>query len=272
MDLNLNFRKLAILSVVVIATALSATAQVKRNKRVVKKAPVTVASPTPAPTPEPRPEKPKKNDRPVSYEQKGTAGKAAKNYTPSYFYEFTRPGFLTSRILIEHDVNGKGQISFQKQDFDELMVDPIQLSTATLATINEALENLNFIESTTDYQYEKDLPQMGAVEFTLVKGDKKRTVKYNWTSDKDAKALMDEYRRIGNEYVWRFDLEVARENQPLESPRIVNAMESFVKRGEISDPPHLLPYLTEVSNDERLPLIARNHALRLIKDIEKRKK
>ena len=33
----------------------------------------------------------------------------------------------------------------------------------------------------------------------------------------------------------------------------------------------MLPYLKDLSNDERIPLIARNHVTRIIKDIEKKK-
>lgn len=65
---------------------------------------------------------------------------------------------------------------------------------------------------------------------------------------------------------------VTRENQPLEAPRMIDALDSYLRRGEISDPPHLLPFIKEISEDERLPLIARNHAARLLKQIEKTKK
>jgi hypothetical protein len=110
---------------------------------------------------------------------------------------------------------------------------------------------------------------MGNIKFRYKSGGRERTVKYNWTENKDAKALMDEYRRIGNEYTWRFEVSVARENQPLQTPGLIDQMDSYLARGEISDPPHMMPFLTELSNDERLPLIARNHAAKLVRRIEK---
>ncbi len=112
---------------------------------------------------------------------------------------------------------------------------------------------------------------MGNTSFTLNRGGKIRRAKYNWTENKDAKVLMDEYRRIGNEYTWRFEISVGRENQPLETPGQMNVIDGYLQRGEISDPPHLIPFLTELSTDERLPLMARNHALKLIKQIEKKR-
>lgn len=91
------------------------------------------------------------------------------------------------------------------------------------------------------------------------------------TVNKDARFLMDEYRRISNEYLWKFEMSTARENQPLQTPGLIDALDSYLARGEISDPPHLLSYLTELLTDERLPLLARNHVSRLIKQIEKLK-
>ncbi|MBK7704380.1 MAG: hypothetical protein IPJ30_01065 [Acidobacteria bacterium] len=80
---------------------------------------------------------------------------------------------------------------------------------------------------------------------------------------------MDEYRRIGNQYIWIFDMNVARANQPLDAPKQMDVIDSYIERNEISDAVQLIPYLKEVSLDERIPLIARNHATRLIAQIEK---
>ncbi len=113
---------------------------------------------------------------------------------------------------------------------------------------------------------------MGNVTFTLKRDGRSRTAKYNWTDNKAAKMLMDEYRRITNEYTWKFEISIAIENLPLQTPGLMDMLDSYMKRGEISDPPHLLPFLAILSNDERMPLMARNRASKLIKDIEKQKR
>jgi len=84
--------------------------------------------------------------------------------------------------------------------------------------------------------------------------------------------LMDEYKRIGYEYTWRFEIGIARQNQPLQTPGLMDQLASYINRGEISDPSHLVPFLTELSNDERLPLIARNHAGKLVRQLQKQDK
>ena len=113
---------------------------------------------------------------------------------------------------------------------------------------------------------------MGNIAITVKKEGKSRTAKYNWTVNKDAKQLMDTYRGIGQEYVWRFNINLAMEMQPLQTPGLMDEITMFVNRNEIPDPPHLIPILTKLSNDERMPLMARNRAAKLIKEIEKIKK
>jgi hypothetical protein len=242
------------------------SAQTKTTTRPTKTVPATE---TPSPTASPTPVSTKKNERPSGNVK--PASDTIKSYKPTYFYEFTRPGFVISHILIEHDSNGTGKISYLKQDFPEMVSDPIQLTPTTLKGINDALERMDFLSSTEKYQFEKDFSNMGDNVFRLVREGRERTVKYNWTANKDAKFLIDEYRRIANEAVWKADILVARVNQPLETAGKLDEIDAYLRLGEISDPPHLIPFLKELSTDERLPLLARNHATRLIQRIEKAK-
>ena len=134
------------------------------------------------------------------------------------------------------------------------------------------MKALNFFDSTENYQYEKDYSHLGNIKIRVKEKDRERTVYFNWTQNKDAKTLADEYRKIGNQAMWIFEVTVARENQPLESPKMLDNLDSLIRRGEISDTAQMLPLLQGLSNDERIPLIARNHAAKLVKQIEKDKK
>ncbi len=236
--------------------------------------------PTPTPTGQPKSEENKteefsepksagkRNARPA--EENVKISSPAPNAVPAdYTYDFSQPNFLYSHIFIEHDENGKGKITFSKQNFSEEITDPIQLSQVTLEKLENIRQALDFLDSKENYQYEKDYSHLGNMIFTMKKGGRDRTVKFNWTENANAKALADEYRKIGNQYIWLFDIGVARENQPLESPRIMDALDGLIRRNEISDPNQIVPVLKDLSNDERLPLISRNHATRLIAQIEK---
>ena len=209
----------------------------------------------------------KKNERAADEPEKNNV-RPSKD-APVYFYEFSQPNFVVSQIFIEHDEAGKGKISFMKQSFAETISDPIQLSPETLERIKSILNALNFLDSTENYQYAKDYAHLGTIKFTVKKDGRERTSVFNWTDHKDAKALANEYRKIGNQFIWMFDFSVARENLPLETPRLMDALDALIKRNEISDPAQMIPFFKELADDERVPLITRNHATRLIQQIEK---
>ena len=268
---------LLLLMVLALTGVTVAQKRAKKNTR-------TAAS-TPAPTQqikteipavaEPVPVSLKKNERPAEPRRKAenTAAEqtAAVQGDLPYYYEFAQPNFLVAKIVIRHDESGKGTITFTKKSSEDAITDPLQVSTRAMERINAAFTALNFLDSDENYQFEKDFSHLGVSTFRLRKGGKERSATYNWTQNKDAKTLMDEYRRLGNQYVWVFDVTVARENQPLDAPRLLESLDSMIKRGEISDPRQMVPFLTGLSNDERIPLIARNRAAKIITQIEKSK-
>jgi len=103
----------------------------------------------------------------------------------------------------------------------------------------------------------------------MEQGTRKRTAEFNWTHDENASALINEYRRVSDQAILVFDIGVARENQPLNAPKLMEQLEFLIKRSGLSDAQQLVPLLNEITTDEHLPLIARNHAKRLLKQIEK---
>ncbi len=213
----------------------------------------------------------KKNSRPI--DDNLSKVEKIKADKPVYFYEFAKEEFLVQKIFIEHDENGVGKIKFLKKDFDEEISEPLKLSNATLEKLKTFWTEINFLESDENYQSTiRDYGHLGTIKLRMEKDAKKRAAEFNWTENLTAKALADEYRKISNQLLWMFDINVARQNQPLESPRIMRGLDSYLKRNVISDPVQMLPFLKELSEDERMPLIARNHAERLIKQIEKDKK
>jgi uncharacterized protein (UPF0147 family) len=102
----------------------------------------------------------------------------------------------------------------------------------------------------------------------MEQGTKKRAVALNWTNNHDAAALINEYRRIADQAIFIFDMSVARENQPLNAPKLMDLLETLLKREGLSDAQQLVPLLNQISTDEHVPLMARNHAKRLLKKIE----
>ncbi len=188
---------------------------------------------------------------------------------PLYSYEFSQPEFYIRHIVIEHDAGGRGKITFERLNEEASVVEPIGLSPSVLSRLMELWQALRFLESQEDYQAHKQFPHLGTMRITMAQGARKRTAEFNWSNNASASALVTEYRRVADQAIFVFDMSVARENQPLNAPKLMDYLESALKRNWLSDPQQLIPLLKEISTDDHLPLIARNHALRLLKKIEK---
>ena len=201
------------------------------------------------------------------------ATRAPLNKTESdsarFSYEFTQPEFYIRHIRIEHNANGKGVIKFERLHDEMVYEEPLELSPAAWTRIAALWQALRFLDSEENYQSERQYPHLGTMRLKMERESRKRTAEFNWSNNKDAFALANEYRRAADQAILVFDISVAREVQPLNAPKLMEEIELQFKRNGLSDPQQLVPLLKDISTDEHLPLIARNHALRLIKKIEK---
>ena len=211
----------------------------------------------------------KHNSRPPSQVAASGANGETKTEAVKYSYEFSQPKFYIKHIVLEHDANGRGTVTFERLNEDTPVVEPLQLSSEALARISSAWQALQFLESDADYQASKQFPHLGTMRIAMQRGDRKRVAEFNWTNNENASTLVNEYRKAADQAILIFDISIARENQPLNAPKLMEAMESLLKRDGLSDPKQLLKLLQDLSTDEHVPLIARNHALRLIKKIQK---
>jgi hypothetical protein len=211
----------------------------------------------------------KQNARPES-SSSAPASKSATSISSAvrFSYEFTQPQFYLRHILIEHDASGHGKITFERLNEEVPIVESLEISPTAWGRISALWQGLRFLDSDTNYQSDKQFPHLGTMKLTMTDGGKKRTAEFNWSNVKEAADLAREYRRIADQASLVFDISVARENQPLNAPKLMEAFESLLKRNALSDPQQVVPLLKEISSDERLPLIARNHALRLLAKIK----
>jgi hypothetical protein len=264
--------------------ATAAAAQSKKNRKraagasaaaATKSSPEPATEETPAASPTPAPGK--TNNRaatpaPSPAPPAAPAPSPASANAPAavrYYYEFNQPNFTIRRILIEHDASGRGQVSFARKDSEELFTDPLQISPAALARLLAAWEGLKFLDSDTNYQDEKQFPHLGTMTLGMKQGTRERKAEFNWTHDEQAAALVKEYRGIGEQQLFIFDVTLARQYQPSDTVKIFKRLENLLSRNELSDTAPLIPVLRDLSTDERIPLMARNHATRLLKKIEK---
>jgi hypothetical protein len=238
------------------------------------------ATPRPTPTPALQQSEPKKVSQRPEDKQGGEevpaavrAGVPAKpKEDPNvahYVYEFKQPDFFVYFVHIEHDDAGRGEIRFERRSDAEQITEPFQLSPAALARVRGHWEALGFLDSQANYQGERTYPSMGQTKLTMRKGGRERTAEFNYSQEKDAQGLAEEYRKASEQAELVFELEIARESQPLETPKLINRLDTLIERDYLSDRQQLVPLIRELTEDERVPLVGRNQAARILKKLEK---
>ncbi len=246
----------------------------------------TETSTTPAAVPTPPPPKKTNPERADQSGQDGAGESGAAKPAPEekkaeenkrvsderaarYFYEFRQPDFVIRHIQIEHDKQGRGTVTFERISDSEPLIEPLELSSAALERINARWTALRFLDSDANYQSEKQRPSLGTTRLRMREGGRERTVEFNFSDDRDAYELANEYRRAAEQVLFVFEMKLALENQPLEAPKLLTRLERLLNMNALSDPQQLLPLLRELHTDERIPLIARNQITRLLKKLDK---
>ncbi|MDX6484622.1 MAG: hypothetical protein QOE95_2393 [Gaiellaceae bacterium] len=238
------------------------------------------ATPRPTPTPAVQQVQPKKvSQRPEEVKGSEEAPASVRAGIPAkpkedpnaahYVYEFKQPDFFVYFIHIEHDDNGRGQIRFERRSDAEQITEPFELSPTALARVRARWEALGFLDSQANYQGERTYPSMGQTKLTMRRGGRERTAEFNYSQDKDAQGLAEEYRKASEQSVLVFELQIARESQPLETPKLINKLDTLIERDYLSDRQQLIPLIRELTEDERVPLVGRNQAARILKKLEK---
>jgi hypothetical protein len=211
----------------------------------------------------------KRNDRPKSEAAPSPVVRNVDSDKTRYLWEFQQPQFVVNHIVIEHDTLGRGKVSFDRKAEEQTVVEPVELSAGVLEKIDRLWRALNFLDSKENYQASKNFAHLGTYKLGMNDGERERTTEFNWSDNSDAWNLAQEYRRVADQAILLFDINIAREMQPLNTPGLLTYMESLYNRNALSDPKQLVPLLRELRTDEHIPLIARNHADRLLKKIEK---
>jgi hypothetical protein len=186
-----------------------------------------------------------------------------------FSWEFAQSQFIISHIVIEHDAAGRGKVSFERKGEEGSISEPVDLSPTALERVLKLWRELRFLDSNESYQASKNFAHLGTYKLGMDNGKQKRTAEFNWSNNTSAWKLAQEYRRVADQAIFIFDITVARENQPLNTPGLLKQLESMYTRNDLSDPKQLVPLLKELRTDEHIPLIARNQADRLLKKIDK---
>lgn len=187
-----------------------------------------------------------------------------------YSYLFENDRFTTPLIEVDFDDAGRGKFHFRKKDGQDI-TNELKVSSAVISQLRVLFNEANFLGSDEDYQHKKDFSHLGKVTIAYSDGARERRTSFNYTDNPSMNRVVEIFRNISTQENRVFEIEVTRENDPISMPAQMRMLESELKSKQIADPRQLVSLLEQLKTDESIPLIARNHADRLIKSIAKTK-
>jgi hypothetical protein len=187
-----------------------------------------------------------------------------------YHYLFENQRFTVPIQEMEFDGDGQGKFRFKRKDGEEI-VNQLSVSPAILSQIQSLFDELNFLASTENYQHKKDFSHLGTTTITYTRNGQGRTISFNYTDSSGMNRLNEIFRNLITQETRVFELETVWANDPISTPAQLRLLESEMKSKRIADPQRFVPMLKNLRLDEGVPLIARNHADRLLQAIRKGK-
>ena len=160
----------------------------------------------------------KRNDRPQSNSTSTIVPGSKEATLVRYTWEFSHREFTINHIVVEHDATGRGKVTFARKGEEDPIVENVELTPPVLERIEKLWRELRFLDSNENYQSSKDFAHLGTYKLGMTALDRKRTAEFNWSSNTTAWALAQEYRRVADQVIFIFEMTVARENQPLNTP------------------------------------------------------
>ena len=88
-----------------------------------------------------------------------------------YRYLFENPRLTAPVEELEFAGSGQGRFRFKRKDSDEV-VNKLSVSTEVLTQIQLLFDNMNFLESSEDYQHKKDFSHLGNMTISYSRGGK----------------------------------------------------------------------------------------------------
>lgn len=203
----------------------------------------------------------------VTHDKKSEASASADT---KFHYLFENEKFTTPRIELEFGADGKGEFRFKKKESEEIS-NKLQVTSTVLVQINFLLAELNYLDSNENYQHKKDFSHLGTITIDVAKEGKQRKVHFNYTDNPAMNKLANIFRNLATQETRIFEIETIRQSDPISTPAQLRFLDSELRSKNIADPERFVALLQDIKMDEGVPLIARNHAERLLKEIKKPK-
>jgi hypothetical protein len=186
---------------------------------------------------------------------------------PRLFFSRTFPGSTPAYIQVT--VERSGDVEYREAVDDELPL-KFKLNPSNTDEMFGLAEKLEYFK----HQLEAPVKVafMGTKVFRYENGADKTEVKFNYSQDVSAQALLDWFERLAETAQNRINLERAAKYDHLGVMKALLLIESALDRGRLAGPELFLPLLDRIANNETYMHTARARAAEIAETIRNPKK
>lgn len=183
------------------------------------------------------------------------------------FYSRTFPGSVPAYIQI--DVDRAGNAEYREATDDELPV-KYKLPEAAVTEVFGLAEKLEWFKHPLESPIK--VAFMGSKVFRYENGDQKNEVKFNYSEEAPAQALLDWFERMAETAAHRIDLERTAKYDHLGVMKSLLLLQSAMERNRVVAGEQFLPMLDRVAKNETYMHTARAKAAEIAEAIRAPKK
>lgn len=186
---------------------------------------------------------------------------------PRLFYSRSFPGSTPAYIQV--NLAKTGEVEYREAVDDDLPL-KFKLNTPSVEEIFGLAEKLDYFKHPIEAPVK--VAFMGAKTFRYENGGEKTEVKFNYSQDLSAQALLDWFERIAETAQNRINLERAAKYDHLGVMKALLLVESALDRGRLADADQFLPLLDRIAGNETYMHTARARAAEIAETIRGPKK
>ena len=192
---------------------------------------------------------------------------AAGADAPRLFFSRTFPGSTPPYIQVT--VEKTGDVEYREAVDDDLPL-KFKLNPANTDEMFGLAEKLDYFKRPLEAPVK--VAFMGAKVFRYENGAEKTEVKFNYSQDISAQALLDWFERLAETAQSRINLERAAKYDHLGVMKALLQVESALDRGRLANPEQFLVMLDRIANNETYMHTARTRAAEIAEAIRTPKK
>jgi len=186
---------------------------------------------------------------------------------PRLFFSRNFPGSVPPYIQVT--LEKSGDVEYREAVDDDLPV-KFKLDQAGIDAVFGLVEKLDYFKHPLETPVK--VAFMGTKTFRYEDGSQKTEVKFNYSQDVTAQALLDWFERMAETAQNRISLERAAKYDHLGVMQALISLDASLERGRVAGPEQFLPLLDRIANNEVYMHTARARAAAIAETIRGPKK